>query len=174
MGRLKKEKGVEFFFKLIDYVSRSDYVDNFEFHIIGDSTSYSNDVVKYKKRSNVIDHGEISNDYLPQLLCKFDVFVALTLSLASQGGGGTSNALLEQMAAQKVILAWDNLIYRQLLTEKSGYFAAQGSVLGLYEKLLEILYDSQQAESKAQEAYQIALSHSIEAQVDSFKKGVLQ
>jgi glycosyltransferase involved in cell wall biosynthesis len=111
-------------------------------------------------------HGNVANELLPSLLEHFDVCVAFTQVGQSCGGGGTSNALLEQMAAGRVIVAWDNPHFRQILDDSCAYIVAQNDVPGVIEVLQEILKDSREAMFRASNGSKRVQRYSLDDQVE--------
>lgn len=97
-----------------------------------------------------------------------DVCVALTYSSTELGGGGTSNALMEQMAASKIIVAWDNPIFRQLLCDSSGYLVEQYSIDELTNCLVHIYKNNELAISKARKSTCKISTYTLPKQVDKF------
>lgn len=168
IGRLSKVKGIETFLSLAREVKRSPDAARFAFHIIGDG-QYSGVAAAQQAEGINVCHGPIDNAQMPSAVARLDVCVALTFASATLGGGGTSNALMEQMAAGRVIVAWDNIIFRQLLDETNSYLVAQGDVAGLSQALREIAEDPAAALTRAEAARSTIANYSIEAQVAKFR-----
>lgn len=179
IGRLSKVKGIESFLELVEKIKTSSNSNNFEFHIAGDANEYISNVTKFTNNNWITYHGNIENDKLPIFLKDIHICVALTFSSLFNGstgdnkvlgGGGTSNALLEQMAASKIILAWDNAHFRQILDDDSAYLVEQYAVSDLYQALLEIYSNQDEAIKRGINANKIIQPYTIEAQVEKFKK----
>lgn len=168
VGRLNKEKGIESFIRLIEIISKTERSNNFQFHIVGDGASYLSQIEKLNSH-NVIYHGAINNEDLPEFLNTIDVCVALTFASPVFGGGGTSNALLEQMAASRIILAWDNIIFQQLLDDDNSYLVEQYSCDGLALALEDIYFNNNKAVEKAKKAKDAVTPYTISTQVSKFK-----
>lgn len=169
VGRLSKIKGIESYFELIKKIKESSVANKFEFHIVGDSNSYSSKVAVYEKKDWIKFHGNIENEILPTFLKDIDVCVAFTYSSNDGGGGGTSNALMEQMSAAKIIIAWDNAIFRQLLDNENAFLVKQHSISGLCKALQDIYENQDQAIRKGIEGKKTIVPYTIEAQIDKFK-----
>lgn len=152
VGRLSKVKGIEDFFKLIEYVNVQGLSEHYHFHLAGDSSAYKQQLNYFEKYGNVTYHGQINSEDIYNLLKEVDVCVALTYASSSLGGGGTSNALLEQMAAGKVILSWDNQIFQQILNADNAYLCQQYSINSLFKELESIRCDVARARMKAESA----------------------
>jgi glycosyltransferase involved in cell wall biosynthesis len=109
---------------------------------------------------------------MPQVLSEMHICVALTYVRGEaddfSGGGGVSNALLEQMAAGRIIVAWDNAAFRQVLDERSAFLAPQGDREALLDALTQIHADPRAAEEKARTAAEIARGYSFESHLDRF------
>jgi glycosyltransferase involved in cell wall biosynthesis len=169
VGRLTKVKGIEQFLSLAQRVKAGPSAARFEFHVIGD-TSHHAEALESKARGDIICHGPVDNREMPEAIARLDVCVALTFSSTTDGGGGTSNALMEQMAAGRVIVAWDNAIFTQLLDERSAYMVSQGSVDGLVAALESIAADPAEARARAKAAVTTIGGYSIDAQVTKFRQ----
>lgn len=170
VGRLTEVKGIEEFLAVVRAVKSGPNADQYVFHVVGIGPYACSP--KFTESRNLFEyHGAVSNASLPMLLARFDICVALTLSSENLGGGGTSNALLEQMAAGRVIIAWDNPIFRQVINDESGYLVPQGDVEGIVHVLDEILVDGSRASAKALNAMEeVVERYSIDRQVTRYLK----
>jgi glycosyltransferase involved in cell wall biosynthesis len=172
VGRLTESKGIEEFVQAARKLNADGSGDDFVFHIVG-SGNYSHARMFLENQHLFQIHGSVSNVDLPQLVKRFDVCVALTKA-GPYGGGGTSNALLEQMASGRVIIAWNNPIFRQLLSEDCAYLVDQGDVTGIIKSLDEILLDKIDALNRAKKAKQIAAKFSLDGQVRQFMETIVE
>ncbi len=172
VGRLSKVKGVEDYLRLIRKVKRAESKDQFVFHIVGENGIYKDEVAQLVSEGLAINHNSIPNDQLPKFLENVDVCVALTYASSEGGGGGTSNAMMEQMAAGRIMLAWDNRIFRQYLNESNAYLAEQYNVAELEEKLYCIANEPQKALVMAQKGIETIYPYSYVLNVTNFKKAV--
>jgi glycosyltransferase involved in cell wall biosynthesis len=163
IGRLNREKGAPEFLSVASELGQS---DKFEFHVVGGGSTEQAEELARKER--LIFHGPLSNDKLPGMISQFDICVALTHKSAEHGGGGVSNALLEQMAASRVIVAWDNQIFRQLLDERSAYLVPQGDVAALTAVLNAIAAEPSEARSRALAARKTVEDFSFESHMKVF------
>lgn len=111
----------------------------------------------------------MQNAALPGILPSIDVCVALT---RSDGGGGTSNAMLEQMAAGRVMLAWDNVIFRQWLHHENAFLAPQGDVDGLEACLAAISRDRAEALRRAGNGPVSVADHGVDTMMRKFDETV--
>lgn len=167
VGRLSEVKGIKAFLEAIDYLQENNQIEGFQFHIIGDGP-YDNEVNEYSKRGLVKRYGAIPNSQIPAILEKMHCCVALTYITDFLGGGGVSNALIEQMASEKTIVCWDNNIFRNVLDDESGFFVEQGNSIGLAKSFLSIKEDTSLARDKAKKAKVLSLEYSIKNHVDKF------
>ncbi|MES0217174.1 glycosyltransferase family 4 protein [Mesorhizobium sp. C280B] len=172
VGRLSKVKGIEEFFRSIELVRARDEASNFEFHIVGDG-EYASRAVELAKLGHLKYHGAKPNDEIAEFLRNIDVCVALTFSSSTLGGGGTSNALMEQMAAGKIIIAWDNPHFRQLVEEDIAYLVGQGRCDELADTLVRICGERDVALAKALGGVEVIKRYSFQAQVDRFADIIL-
>ena len=164
VGRLIVEKGLRDFLKVARALGPSTI---FEFHVVGEGPCES-EVRATQSEGRLVYHGSVSNTDLPPLLGSFDVCVALSYASESGGGGGVSNALLEQMAAGRVILAWDNATYRQLLDDGNSFTVPQGNVDALELALKEINESRPEALRRAKAAREVAAGFSFDAHIEKF------
>jgi glycosyltransferase involved in cell wall biosynthesis len=105
-----------------------------------------------------------------------DICVALTFAGSDlgngSGGAGVSNGLLEQMAAGRVLICWDNPAYRQVLDEESAYLVKQGDVSAISATLTQIASDPREASARAQRASELARGYSFETHMELFAEAV--
>lgn len=167
IGRLIPSKGINEFLAAAEIVRQAGGGDRIEFHVVGDGP-HQDRVREAEARGAVRFHGPIHNDALPALLEQFDVCTAFTFVSPTQGGGGTSNALLEQMAAARVILAWNNIIFRQVVDGSSAWLVPQGDTDAVVRALWEIAADSAEARRRATAAQRFVRQFSLEAQSERF------
>lgn len=124
IGRLSDAKGIKEFLHIAKLAAAGEARDRLEFHVCGIGP-HAAEVTRSANADDLIYHGEIANEAIPDMLAQFDICVALTRASDVAGGGGTSNAMMEQMAAGRLILAWDNRIFRQYLDESNALMIPQ-------------------------------------------------
>lgn len=169
IGRLTEVKGIQNFLDAINIIYNAGNIKDFEFHIVGDGP-YAKELEKYIELDEVITYGAIHNSQVPDILKEMDCCVALTYLTDFLGGGGVSNALIEQMATGKILVCWDNNIFRKVLDEKSAYFVAQGDSQALAETFINIKNDLPTADIKAICAKSLSHDYSIQNHVNNFFK----
>lgn len=137
IGRLEDNKGIISFCNAIKKFNETIQQGVF-FSIVGQG--YYEKIVNEicKKEYNVSFINGLDNLAMPDFLKKMDVSVALTFSNNNMGGGGLSNALLEQMCAGNLIIAWDNSIFRQILCEENSILVEQGNEDALVAAFIDI------------------------------------
>lgn len=167
IGRLAEVKGIKSFLESIILLNKKYPNNNFNFHVVGDGP-FRNQVEDLAGKNLINFYGAIPNEELPKFMQKFEVCVALTFLSDFIGGGGVSNALIEQMAAKKVIVCWDNNIFRYVLEDESCYFVRQGDADALTEAFLEISYNREVAKKKSCKSYLLSQNYSIHNHVNSF------
>lgn len=167
IGRLAKVKGICEFLEAVRIIKSGSMAANFVFHVLG-TGPFEKEAQVLASEQKLIYYGLVANNELPNMMAQFDVCVALTWAAEVDGGGGTSNALLEQMASGRVIVAWDNVIFRQVLNEDSGYLIKQGDAKAMVDAFYQILDDAMLAKSKAIAAKRIIANYSLEAQINKF------
>jgi glycosyltransferase involved in cell wall biosynthesis len=167
VGRLAQVKGIDEFLVAAKSADGSKFV----FHIAGDGPA-RDDAIALEREGLVRFHGPLPNEGVPKFLEDMDVCVALTFAgtdlKKGSGGAGVSNSLLEQMAAGRILLCWDNPAYRQVLDEKSAYLVKQGDPLAISGALKEVAGDLAEASSRAQRAAELARDSGFEAHMDLF------
>lgn len=171
IGRLAKAKGIEEFLQLVSKLKNSSQANNFDFVVAG-TGPYEESVLKQQEIGFLKYYGNIENEIMPEFLQNIDVCVALTLSSPEGGGGGTSNALLEQMSAGRVILSWDNAIFSQLLDADNSYLAKQGDIGKLAEHLIQIHDEKNEARRKANCGKDLMQEFSNSKQIHKFERTI--
>ena len=165
VGRLGRVKGINEFAQLARSWTEKDPA--VEFHVIGEGPDKGL-VEAARDEGKLIFHGAMPNDRLPDELDRLDATVALTFKSADGGTSGLSNALLEQMAAGKIVIAWRNEIFCQILSDRNAYLVEQGSVAGLRRAVEEIMASPADAASRAKEAQRLASQNSFEEHMARF------
>lgn len=160
IGRLTKVKGFGTFINCIKKINDNRIL----FHIIGEGDERK--IIPNKE--NVKYYGPLSNKVLPEVVKKFDICVALTVFEEDIGGAGISNALLEHMASKKIIICWDNQIFRQILDEDTAYFVKQNDVEQLKRTIQYIFNNREEAMRKAHLSYIKVLTYSMENHIKLF------
>lgn len=168
IGRLSKVKGIEEFFSAIKFVRAAGESHKFEFLVIGGG-EYAEQAIALDRAGYLTYYGAVPNDQVAQYLHQVDICVALTFSSPALGGGGTSNALLEQMAAGKVIIAWDNPHFNQVLSTDNALLVQQGNIEQLVRALGRCFAERELLLSIASRAVGAAKEYSFENQLKRFK-----
>lgn len=148
VGRFAVDKGAPQFVDLAGRLASQPDAADFRFEAfghLGDEAMIS----AAAERGELHWHGAVPNAELPAALSEIDVCVALTFSALKAGGGGTSNAMMEQLASGRITLAWDNAIFRQWLHTDNAYLVPQGDLDGLIEALRAIVADPIEARRRA-------------------------
>lgn len=166
IGRLTDVKGINQFLDAAGLCETS-APGRVRFHVAGEGPARTK-VEVAALHTPIQVHGQVDNLSTRTIVKDSDVCVALTLSSPDLGGGGVSNALVEQIAAGRVVVAWDNDIYRQVLDESTAYLVPQGDVQALAETFLHIDSRRGEALARAQAALAISGRYSIAAHVDRF------
>ena len=168
IGRLAPVKGIREFVALARGWDRPRAV---QFHVIGSGPEEPS-VREAEQAGKLVFHGALPNKELPAVLKAMDACVALTFKSASGGTAGVSNALLEQMASGRAIIAWRNEIFEQILDDSSATLVEQGSVAGLAKAVSYLLQEPDHARSMAGRAQAIAQEHSFDAHMERFDKAL--
>lgn len=169
IGRLSEVKGIEAFFDMAKTIKTSSLASNYVFHVVGDGANYHQEAKALSSEGIIKFHGPINNDELPDFLKEIHICVALTYVSEKLGGAGLSNALIEQMAAEKIIVAWDNNAFNQILNSECAYRARQYHNEDLVGILEDIYLHQEKALLKASKAKEVVQPYTIEAHVSKFK-----
>lgn len=169
IGRLSKEKGFTEFIESIKvfnslYPQQCSFV---EFQVVGDGPLL--DLLEREKMDNVRYMGVLANNEIPKYMGSIDCGVALT-SAKTIGGGGLSHGYLELLAAGRIVLVWDNPIYRQIDCQDAVILIEEGDVRAMAASYLDILTNRKLYEVKAENAINLADSFSIQNHFSSFAK----
>lgn len=171
IGRLSLVKGISDFLCSIKKMQEMnpDAFSTVEFHVVGDGdASCEKSVLDFQSQGLLEYHGAIDNRNLPSFLEGIDCCVALTLLKDNLGGGGVSNALIEQMAAGKAIVAWDNSIFACVLSTEMAWMVPQESVSGLASAYIDACSDRALAFQKGQLCRERSLDFDIRTHVNRF------
>ena len=171
IGRLAQVKGIDEFLAAAREMAPAADGQELVFHVAGDGPARE-EAVTLDRAALLKFHGPLPNEEVPGFLQGMDICVALTFAGSDLGGGsggaGVSNSLLEQMAAGRVLLCWDNPAYRQVLDERSAYLVKQGEVSAIVEALMKMASDPGEASARAQRAAELAQSYGFEAHMERF------
>ena len=175
IGRLTALKGCPEFLEACRRLTAGADEGMFRFHTIGEGP-FGPEAQALAAQGRLSCHGFVANDLLPQILERIDVCVALTLVRQAAGdeigGSGTSNALLEQMAAGRVCICWDNAAFRQMIDEQSAYLVPQGDTDGLVAALQDIARNPGEAMRRARNAAKLAEDYGLENHLGRFERAV--
>ena len=167
IGRLAQVKGIN------EFLAAAKAADGreFKFQVAGDGPA-RDAVIALEREGRLVFSGPLPNEAVPKFLQDMDICVALTFAgtdlKEGSGGAGVSNSLLEQMAAGRILLCWDNPGYRQVLDEGSAYFIKQGDVSAISGALKQIASDLAGASARAQRAAVLARRYGFEAHMGLF------
>ena len=171
IGRIATAKGIHDFIEVAQMAQRRG-LDWLQFHVVGEGS------LAPDKKALLHWHGAIANEEMPALLSQMHVCVALTHVRSGadrfSGGSGVSNALLEQMAAKRIIVAWDNPAFRQVVDESSAYLVRQGDRAALLEALVRIHAQPVEARARAERAARLAERYSFDSHMDQFASAAAQ
>lgn len=168
VGRLSKEKGLLDFIESIKLFNLTypQFCRNISFEIVGDGP-LRNEVLK-SKFGNLTYLGPLSNDKMPEYLNTIHAGVALTYSRKEIGGAGVSNGLLELMASGKIVICWRNIIFQQVLDEKSCLMVEEGKVAELVLAYLYFIEAPLEIEKMTLRANSIVKEYSFDNHMSKF------
>lgn len=99
----------------------------------------------YGELENKIDntiienHGKYESSNLLKILRTTDIVVFFN---ESGQAGGVSHSLLEAMASGRVIVAWDNLIHRQVIDDDAAIFIKENDICALVDFYVSLIDNS--------------------------------
>lgn len=166
VGRLAEVKGIGTFLQAVELCER-DGPGQCRFDLAGDGPARAA-AEALSARVPLVCHGQVDNDAARVIVRESDACVALTLSSPTLGGGGVSNALIEQMAAGRILFAWDNDIFRQVLDPTMAYLVPQGDARALADAFLRVARHRGEALERAARAREKAAGYAIDAHVGRF------
>ncbi|ATL46245.1 hypothetical protein COR50_03145 [Chitinophaga caeni] len=166
IGRFFSAKGCDNFVNAIKIFNNKyiDLVDKVDFLFVG----WGEDRIEKfaSKTVNCTLLGRISNDLMPKVLENAHVGLVLTKANNSDAGGsGVSNSLLELMASGKIIVAYDNIIYKQFPRSDCMLYIEENNDVALANTFYEIFFDWDKARLLAKNAREYAREFSIEKHV---------
>ena len=173
IARLSEDKGVLSFLDAITVFNTTypDFLSEIEFEIVGDGPL--RELCERCDLENCNYLGPMRNIDVIRYLSTVYCGVNLTYEHNSSGSAGVSNGLLEQMLAGKVLICWDNFIFRQVLDEKSAIFVKENCSRDLADAFY-IIATNRQLKHLGNESKKIAHKFSIENHVKKFVRCVDQ
>jgi glycosyltransferase involved in cell wall biosynthesis len=169
VGRLTAVKGIDDFVAVARMASER-HIEGLRFHVVGGPPVPI--VEKAQMDGCLLYEGGVPNAGMPRVLSRSDACVALTYVRTGtdrfSGGAGVSNALLEQMAAGRLIIAWDNVAFRQVLDEDSAFLVPQGDREAILDALIKIRASPEIAERRAVRAAKVAEQYSFDRHLALF------
>lgn len=171
VGRYSDAKGIAAFLDLVRQMKAGPHGDAFAFHTMGFGP-HDAEVARLASDGLLTSHGRVAQADMPAQLAKLDVCVAFTRSSDTLGGGGTSNAMMEQMAAGRLMLAWDNAIFRQYLHDGNALLVPQDDVAAAACALETLLKDRDAARVLAKAGQASILPYGVDVQLDRVDRAV--
>lgn len=168
IGRLSDAKGIQSFLSLARMM-RAAAPGRFAFHVCGVGP-HEPAVRHHEAGGDIVWHGAVTADAMAETVAGFDICVAFTRASDSAGGGGTSNAMMEQMAAGRLLLAWDNRIFRQYLTQDNALLVPQDDVDAAARALLSL--DPADMARRAAAGRETIAAYGIDRQLARFDEAV--
>jgi glycosyltransferase involved in cell wall biosynthesis len=171
IGRFFENKGV---FNFVDSIKQfnaiyPDLAGKINFVFVGWG---ENSVEQFASETfNCTYVGKISNTKIASFLDEIHCGVALTkFNDIDPGGSGVSNGLLELMVTGKIIIAYDNQIYRQFPNEDFLVYTKENDNDQLASIFADIVNNKNEYFLRSENAKKYVEAFSIEAHVESFFK----
>jgi glycosyltransferase involved in cell wall biosynthesis len=138
IGRLSEEKGLPAFLEAVEVVASQQAHAKLRFEIVGDGPLRARAQDAARRHPGLLEFvGPLSNEAVVPYLETIDAGVCLT-HCGEGGGGGVSNGLLEIIAARRLVIAWDSVIFTQVLKPDQACLVEEGQVDRLAQALLHL------------------------------------
>ena len=163
IGRINEAKGFNFFIESIKKfkIKYGHIYKDIEFHVWGGYSKKEEDLDNL-----VIFHGHYRKEEIYTILSSVHAVVFLNRTGLS---GGISHALLEAMAAGRLIIAWDNYIHSQIINNNNGILVPDENIEMLTDTYYKILsLDQNVFLNKCINAREKAKEFSIENHINKF------
>lgn len=168
IGRLSEEKGFRAYVEAIDRFVVHDESKGVRFDIVGDGPLRAlAEECAQRHPEHVVYRGAVRNEEMPAYLESIDLGVCLTYSKES-GGGGVSNGLLELIGTQRLVVAWDSIIFKQVLADGEAVFVPEGDIAALAEAFAAAARDPATHIRKVEASRAVIAGYSLEAHVAHF------
>lgn len=165
IGRLSEEKGLPCFLSSIDDFALRYPELPVRFDIVGDGPLRPQVEASALRHPKLIRFlGPLKNEVIPTYLETVDAGVALTYSQQS-GGGGVSNGLLELIGARRLVIAWDSVIFRQVLNLDQAAFIKERAVSALADSYASLATDPKLNTERIAASTSVIAPYSLEAHV---------
>lgn len=133
LGRFVKTKGFECYLaaiKKFNEINQDGCINSIEFHAWGGHRLYSSEFPQ-----NLVIHGQYTREDVPIILGYHDCLVFLN---RSKGAAGLSHGLLEAMSAGRLIIAWNNPVHCQVLSQENAVLLQEEDVDALAQVFLSL------------------------------------
>lgn len=169
IGRLSEEKGFRSFIDAVNLYFSTYSSQTLSFEIVGDGPlrELAEAFVSANSERPVRYLGPISHEHMPGYLSSIDAGVNLTTSKET-GGGGVSNTLLELIGSKRLVIAWDSIIYKQVLDEHQALFVSEGDITDLAKVFSKVDEKPNEMRSYIESSYEILNDYSFENHVAHF------
>lgn len=174
IGRLSEEKGFRSFLKAVAEYFATHQFSTLSFEIVGDGPlrKLAESFVEAHPGRFVRYLGPISNEQMPSYLSTIDAGVNLTYSKES-GGGGVSNGMLELIGARRLVIAWDSIIYKQVLNDQQALFVGENNIIALANSFARIDVEPEEMRRRINCSSQVLSQYSLENHIRHFINYVL-
>lgn len=166
IGRLSEEKGLRDYLAAIDHFISRGLVTDVRFEIVGDGPlrQLALDCAA-RHPEYVLYLGAVRNEDMPAYLDSIDLGVCLTYSRES-GGGGVSNGLLELIGSGRLVVAWDSMIFRQVLSHDQAVFIPEGDAEALAAAFAAAETNPEAHIRKVEASRAVIAAYSLDAHVE--------
>jgi len=168
IGRLSEEKGLRVYLEAIELYLTAYPASTVNFDIVGDGplrVIVEQFVSRFPERVRYL--GPLANERMLDYLETIDVGVCLTFSKKS-GGGGVSNGLLELIGAGRLVIAWDSVIFKQVLNSDQALFVEEDNAALLATAFADVERDPAGMSRRIAASAEVLQAYSLERHVDHF------
>lgn len=159
MGRFIKEKGLPFIIAFNDLAKQT---RNIEFHVFGHGDPLDESILINKG----IPFESFNSENIDNILLNHDAVLFGNSSRQGSHASGVSHALLEAMAAGKLIIAADNIIHNQVINTSSGILFKEDNAYDLLYKINSI--NKKEIVEKQKNARKLAANYTIESHISMY------
>lgn len=172
IGRFFINKGINEFINSIELFNTQNPENNIEFFFIGFGKEEDKVLKLTQKYNNVFYRGKLANDEVLKELSKIDATVHLSFQSKNGGGGGVSNALLESIYSNNLIIAFDNMAYNQIITNKNGFLINEDNPAELVDVYNHISTEKENCLNRLKEASKLKVKYNFESHMLNFLENV--
>ncbi len=164
VGRLYSAKGFDAFVQSVKLFNLAP-VSGIRFVIIGSGDMADEAIALDKEYDNCSYVGNVSNNEIFDYLSKLDVTLHLNYS---DTGSGVSNSLLESIFSNNLIMCWANIIFYQVVSDRSSFMIKEGDIKSLVDGYKRLAANRTWAKEKVKYASRVKEQYDFNRHVNLF------